>query len=494
MKSRPRTKQSLRLHRRFKANCAMATNRIDALNESKKISGSGEARIYHSHPLSPGRVKRTVRLGFRDLWNNRLRSLLTMLGIVFGVCSVIAMLAIGEGAKFEAQAMILQLGSNNIIVRSVKTAPGLSSSGTVARVAEYGLTYEDVDRIRETIPGVTVKVPARILHKDVWNGMRNLSADLYGTVPWYPEVNNHRVIAGRFFSKIEFENKINVCVISADMARELFPLDSPLGQTVRTGAQYYSVIGVMEPKSLVDVTGGDGSARRTANVANGKDASGGKPKGAQAGHRVFLPLSTMRELFGDIFIEYTAGSRTYERVLLNEAIIQVARVEDVIATSGAVEEALAFKHPIKDYEVIVPLAQLEVAERQNEIFNIVLGGIAALSMLVGGIGIMNIMLASVTERTREVGIRRALGAKRRDILTQFLVETVILSSFGGLTGVVLGIVIAVLIEIFADMPTIVTFWSPLMAFSISALVGVIFGIYPAMRAADMNPIEALRHE
>ena len=468
----------------------MATNEIVRFNESHEIPGSVEPGIYRRHPLSPWRIKRTVRLGLKDLWNNRLRSLLTVLGLVFGVCSVIAMLAIGEGAKSEAQAMILQLGSNNIIVRSVKTAPGLTSSGSVARVAEYGLTYEDVDRIRETIPGVTVKVPARILHKDVWNGPRKVSASLYGTVPWYPKVNNHRIIAGRFFSKIEFENKINVCVISAGMARELFPLDSPLGRTVRTGVQYYSVIGVMEPRSAVDVIGSDGGA----NASNVENGSGDKPKGAQAGHRVFLPLSTMKAIFGDVIIEYTAGSRTYEKVLLNEAIIQVARVEDVIATSAAVEGALAFRHQTKDYEVTVPLAQLEVAERQNEIFNIVLGGIAALSMLVGGIGIMNIMLASVTERTREVGIRRALGANRGDILAQFLVETVILSGVGGMTGVVLGIVIAVLIEILAEMPTIVTFWSPLMAFSISALVGVIFGMYPAMHAADMDPVKALRHE
>ena len=420
-----------------------------------------------------------------------MRSLLTVLGLVFGVCSVIAMLAIGEGAKFEAQAMILQLGSNNIILRSVKTVPGKTSSGRVARVAEYGLTYDDVDRIRETIPGVIVKVPARIFHKNVWSGAREVSAELYGTVPWYPEVHNHRVIAGRFFSKIEFEDKINVCVLSTGMARELFPIDSPVGQTVRTGVQYYSVIGVMEPKSAVDVSDDDNDARQNANDEN---ASGGDAKGAEAGHRVYLPLSTMKEIFGEVIIEYTAGSRTYERVLLHEAIVQVARMEDVIPISAAIEAALAFKHKTKDYEVIVPLAQLEVAERQNEIFNIVLGGIAALSMLVGGIGIMNIMLASVTERTREIGIRRALGAKRSDIITHFLVETVILSGIGGLIGVVFGLIIALFIEILADMRTIVTIWSPLMAFSISALVGVVFGIYPAMRAADMDPIEALRHE
>jgi len=268
------------------------------------------------------------------------------------------------------------------------------------------------------------------------------------------------------------------------MADVLFPLDEPTGSRVRVGSQYYQVIGVMEPKS----------ARATAGNDNGADLGARKNAAAVAAHRMFVPLTTSKERFGEIVMEMQSGSRSFERVELHEVTIRVASIEDVVEVSAIVQAVLNYHHKKQDFEIVVPLELLRQAERTKRIFNIVLGGIAAISLLVGGIGIMNIMLASVTERTREIGIRRALGAKRRDIVIQFLAETVILSGAGGLIGVGLGVAIPFFITLFAHMRTIVTPWSPVIAFSISGLVGVIFGIYPALRAADMDPVEALRHE
>jgi len=449
-------------------------------------------RLPH-HPLSTALLRRTVKLGLRSLWNHRLRSLLTALGIVFGVCSVIAMLAIGEGASYEQQELIRQMGSNNIILRSVQPPEDKesTSSGT-SRVLEYGLTYPDVDRIKETIPSVEIKVPARIIRKDVWNRRKRVDCDIYGTVPWYTEVNNHPVAYGRFFNRIDLDSRANVCVLGYETADELFPIDSPVGRSVHVGTNYYRVVGVMEPKS---VGMGKGGVRNAAGD-NGNGAPGnGTPGDSAAGlYQMFIPLTTAKDRYGETLIERQSGSFSAERVQLHEITVQVKRLEDVVESSAIIEAVLDYHHKKKDYEIIVPLEELRIAERSAQIFDIVLGGIAALSLLVGGIGIMNIMLASVTERTREIGIRRALGAKRRDIVIQFLVETVILSGVGGLIGVALGVTIPFFIEIFAHMETIVTLWSPILAFSISGLVGVIFGIYPALRAANMDPVEALRHE
>src|SRR5216110_1337871 len=213
-----------------------------------------------------------------------------------------------------------------------------------------------------------------------------------------------------------------------------------------------------------------------------------------AADRMFIPLETAKTRYGEILRKVRSGSFEQERVQLHELTVKVATPEQVPAVADAIKEVMERNHKKKDYDILVPLELLKRAERTKQIFNIVLGSIAAISLLVGGIGIMNIMLASVTERTREIGIRRALGAKRRDIITQFLVETVLLSGAGGVMGVLLGITIPWFVSHFAGMKTIITFWSPVVAFTISALVGVVFGLYPARRAAQMDPVEALRHE
>ena len=423
------------------------------------------------------RLRRSVRLGLRSLWSHRLRSLLTVLGIVFGVCSVIAMLAIGEGASFEAQEQIKNLGSQNIILRSVKPPEDQKISNNQNNFTlDYGIKYEDISRIQATIPGVTTIVPARVMREYVWNITIRVDAEVVGTVSWYPAMRNHRVASGRFFTETDQAAAENVCALGAEMARRLFPLEAPLGKTVRIGDQYYRVIGIMEPLSR----------------AKGDDT--GQSSAQQAVDRMYIPLETARRRYGEVLFKRRSGSFERERVALHEVTVKVDDPEKVVAVSLAVKDLMERNHKKKDYDVVVPLELLRQKEKTKRIFNIVLGSIAAISLLVGGIGIMNIMLANVTERTREIGIRRALGAKQRDITTQFLIGAVLLSGTGGAIGVMLGVAIPFAVSAAAGMKTIITFWSPLAAFTISALVGVVFGLYPALRAAKMDPVEALRHE
>ncbi len=425
---------------------------------------------------------RILRLGLKSLWLHRLRSLLTVLGIVFGVCSVIAMLAIGEGASYEAQEQIKSLGSQNIIVRSVKPPEEekVSSQANQSYVLEYGIKYADVNRIEKTIPDVTIVVPGRIIRDYVWNISRRIDSEVMGTVPWYPSMRSHPVAQGRFFTELEMEKEENVCVLGAQMAERLFPLEEPIGSRVRVGGDYYRVIGVMASRALYAELG------ETAAGAPGGEAA--------AADRMFIPLTTARARFGETIMKRRSGSFESQKVQLHEVTVKVARMEDVMDVAATIKDMLEKNHKKKDWDVVIPLELLKRAERTKQIFNIVLGSIAAISLLVGGIGIMNIMLASVTERTREIGIRRALGAKRRDIVTQFLVETVMLSGTGGLIGVALGLAIPYFVTLFSEMKTIVTLWSPMIAFTISGLVGIVFGLYPAFRAANMDPVEALRHE
>ena len=379
-----------------------------------------------------------------------------------------------------AQEQIRQQGSHNIILRSVKPPEEETGSQGQTRIVEYGITQKDLQRIRATIPTVEILVPGRILRKKVWNLGRRVDCDVMGTVPWYPEMRNHLVDVGRFFTDQEMERRAGVCVLGAEVVQGLFPLHGVIGRAVRIGSDYYRVIGVMEP------------AAGAASSPNGGNSGGGAVRGGT--NRVYMPLSTARVRFGEILVKQSSGSREVERVEYHEVTVKVEELEDVVETSLIVTDLLELNHKKPDFEVIVPLNLLKAAERTARIFNVVLGSIAAISLLVGGIGIMNIMLASVTERTREIGIRRALGAKKHDIIMQFLTETLVLSGTGGIVGVGLGVFIPSLVTRFASQMTIVTWWSTAIAFSLSAAVGVVFGLYPAMRAAEMDPVEALRHE
>ncbi|GJM12910.1 MAG: ABC transporter substrate-binding protein [Pseudohongiella sp.] len=425
------------------------------------------------------RFKKITQVGIKSIYSHGLRSLLTVLGIVIGVAAVIAMLAVSEGASYEAQQQFRDLGASNILVKSVKPAEVEESSRSgfgPPQAIVYGLKISDITAIRDSIPGINNVIASRIVKKNVWNGGLSINTDVVGTSVDYPVSRNYNLRAGRFFSESEVRDHGNVVVLSDEVAQALFPIDNPLGNTIRIDSDYYNIVGIMESEGFSNL------GQNQAGSSN------------SAPSRIFIPFTSSKSRFGETTTRQTAGGVESETVELHEAIIQVEGQEGVIEVGEIINQILQRRHKDIDYAIEIPLALLRQAEESALRDQIVAGAIAGISLLVGGIGIMNIMLASVTERTREIGIRRALGAKRRDIIIQFLIEAVILSGVGGFIGVVLGIAIPFIISAFWGMTTIVTPLAPILAFSISALIGVIFGIYPSIRAADMDPVEALRHE
>jgi len=401
-----------------------------------------------------------------------LRSLLTMLGVVFGVGSVIAMLAVGEGASREALAQIRKLGSHNIIIDTAKPSDDSSNSSQRIRLSIYGLKYEDTLRIAECIPSIRRTVPVKLIRKEGRLGTKTLALRLVGTTPDWFDLVKRPLLAGRELSADDMERRANVAVLTEHGARRLLATDAIIGNVVRIGGNAFIVIGIVKSD------GGNAGGMQTPD----QDAD------------AYVPLTTARERFGDVFQQRTDGSTIRELVELHQIIAEAASIDDVEPAAAAIETMLAHFNRKKSYRLHVPLALLRQAQATKRNFNIVLGSIASISLLVGGIGIMNIMLASVTERTREIGIRRAIGAKRRQIVAQFLIETVVLSMTGGAIGVCVGVTIPWIITRTAGMPTLVTPVSVAVSLGVSMLVGMVFGIYPAVRAARLDPIEALRHE
>jgi putative ABC transport system permease protein len=429
-------------------------------------------------------AKRTLKLGIKSLWMHRLRSALTTLGIVFGVCSVIAMLAIGEGASREAQELIARLGSRNLIVETVEPPEERADTSEQRRMRTYGLTYKDAESIRNSLPDVEVVVPIREIDQEARYGSRKVAIKIVGTIPWYTEVSPVHVVHGRFLSSIDLHQQQSVCVVDEQLVSGLFGFDDPLGKDIRIKGSCYRVVGVAGTPSI-----GSRSKASTSAMAAvvGSDSS--------ATGSVYLPLSTAKSRFTELSASFTGGSESIEKVQLQKITVKIKSTDEVISMRDILDTLLGRLHKDKkDYRIIVPLELLYQARRTQRIFSIVLGSIATISLLVGGIGIMNIMLATVSERTREIGIRRALGAKKRDIIVQFLSETLMLTFIGGVLGIVLGSLIPFLVTHFGNMPTVITGLSLILAFGISAAVGVVFGMYPAYRAANMDPIESLRHE
>jgi len=427
-------------------------------------------------------LRKTIKLGLKSLWMHRLRSTLTMLGIVFGVCSVIAMLAIGEGASREAQAAIARLGSTNLIIETVKPPEGKTDTGDIQTVVKYGLTYADAESIHNIMPNIEVTVPVREIDQEARYLNRKVAIKIIATIPWYTEISPVRLICGRFLSSTDLHHQLTVCVIDDDVARKLFAFDDPLGQHIRIFGNFYHVVGIVTPSAPTSAK--DNLADQAPTPSGGSSVAG----------YVYVPLTSAKARFTELSATFSGGSETIERVELQKIVVKVGSDKLVLPMHEILDTLLSRLHKKQDYQIVVPLELLREAARTRRIFSIVLGSIAAISLLVGGIGIMNIMLATVSERTREIGIRRALGAKKRDIIVQFLSETLLLTVAGGVFGIILGCFIPVAVTYFVHMPTVITSGSLILSFGISAAIGITFGLYPAYRAANMDPIESLRHE
>jgi putative ABC transport system permease protein len=396
-----------------------------------------------------------LRLGVRSLKLHRLRSSLSILGVVFGVAAVVAMSSVGEGARRETLAQIASLGIDTVTVRPRPAEPG--------EKAPAALPAATADSIGRVVPGVRAVAPLRVAELPAEAGGRSASVIAIGTTPAYRDATRLEVAAGRFLADVDVADRKRVAVLGASVARALFPLGSPVGEAVRLAGDWYQVVGVLE---------GRASPRGRGAAIRGRDVN----------RSMLVPLGALDR----------GADRQPDGV--DEVVFRVATPEAVVPAAG-VALALARRatggEPV---EVIVPREILRQRERTQRVFNVVTGAVAAISLLVGGIGIMNIMLASVAERTREVGVRRALGARRRDVAAQFLVESSLLTVAGGLLGSVLGLVGSALIQVFAGWPTAV---HPLMlaaALVVALAVGIGFGFYPAWHAAGLDPVEALRQE
>ena len=397
-----------------------------------------------------------VRLGARSLKLHKLRSSLSILGVVFGVAAVVAMSSVGEGARRETLAQISSLGIDTVTVRLRPPEPGRQGA-PAALPAAAALSLGRV------VPDVRAVAPLRVAELPAEAGGRTAAVIAIGTTPAYRDATRLEVASGRFLASLDVADRKRVAVLGSSVARALFPLGDPLGETLRLGGDWYQVVGVLE---------GRASPRGRGSAIRGRDLN----------RSVLVPLPAL-----DHGADPVADG-------VDEIVFRVGSPEAVVRAAGVAEAVVRRASGEDGLEVIVPREILRQRERTQRVFNVVTGAVAAISLLVGGIGIMNIMLASVAERTREVGVRRALGARRRDVAAQFLVESSLLTVAGGLLGSALGLVGSALIQVFAGWPTAV---HPLMlvaALVVALAVGVGFGLYPAWHAAGLDPVEALRRE
>jgi putative ABC transport system permease protein len=402
---------------------------------------------------------------------HKIRSALTILGILFGVWSVIAMLAINEGATYESQQALRELGSDNIIIESVKPEDEDSKASQSRGTLNYGLTRLDVKRLRGNLPGIVDSAVVHRTAKQAHAGTKNMMASVIATEPAYARVAKINLAAGRFLTDADSLRQKRHCVLTQSFARKLFGFEDPLRRLVAVGNEPFRVVGILRylPRTLA---GGPG----------------------KAGNFVIIPLETDRKRFGEYTVVMRRGSFSSERVEVSQFILNMTGERAVLQGARIARKLLADKHDRQDYLVTVPLELIEQRRKQLRLWNFMFFAIASVSLLVGGIGIMNIMLASVTERTREIGIRRALGAKRRDITVQFLVEAVTLTTVGGLLGIAIGLAVPWAVRRVLGFTTIVTAPTLVLPFVMAVVVGLLSGLYPALRAARLDPIVALRHE
>ena len=399
------------------------------------------------------------------LTDHKFRSFLTMLGIIFGVASVITMLSIGEGAKREAIAKYQDLGVNNIIIRE----KDLSDDELEEVRAKFspGLSLADAEEILNIAPGVDKVVSQAERGAEIKFADHSVKSTVLGITPGYTDILNYTVSEGVFITEAQYNAHQKVCVLGAGAAYTLFGKDDPLGRMVKIDDQWFEVVGVLGSKTVFTETVGELAAR-------------------DLNTDVFVPLTT----FTDRFLP---SSKLASQI--RQITVHVAESSQLMETSRLVDEILRRHHwNNDDYNIVIPHELLKQEEKEQQIYNFLLGAIAAISLLVGGIGIMNIMLATVMERTREIGIRRAIGARKRDIMSQFVTEAVFISITGGLIGVILGIGLSLTVRLFTDVTTCIRLYSIIIAFTFSVIVGVCFGYLPARNAANLKPVDSIRYE
>ena len=396
-----------------------------------------------------------IRTAFRGIIANKMRTSLTMLGIIIGVGAIIAMLSLGEGAKLQVMESMSRFGTNVLRIR-----PGAAMLGHVRTGRVETLTMEDAEALLNSVPGIRQLSPVVGSSTQVKYSNKNATTLVTGTTPEFIEINKFEVAEGRFFEQTDIKLVRRVAAIGATVRKELFGEGPAVGEEVKIEGQTFTVIAVMSPK--------------------------GQSTFADPDDQIFIPVTTSQR-------------RVFFQDYLNDINIQVEDASLIPAVKEGIESVLRVRHRLapgveSDFTIRDFTEIMRAMQETTRTFTVLLSGIAAVSLLVGGIGVMNIMLVSVTERTREIGIRMAVGARRKDILRQFLIEALTITITGGVIGIGVGAAIAAILSRFGEWQTVITFWSIALGFCFSGLVGLVFGIYPARKASLMDPIEALRYE
>jgi len=443
-----------------------------------------------------------LSISLEAVFNNKFRSILTALGIIFGVAAVIAMLAIGNGARQEILEQIKLVGLNNIIITPKIDGNGESSTEEsdddtkeMSKKFSPGLTLKDAENIVESLPTVEKVSPEIVYSTPALREGKKLTVSLSGVTADYFTLFNQEVKKGSIFNEEQMDMGAPVCVIGPEVVAKLFPKTDPIGKHVKCGTIWLKVIGVLKGIAVSKKAEELGVNSYNRNVyvpiktilLRYKDRSLMAQSSMSGGEVIFFGNSVMM----------TSGSSSNEdsENQLNKIVVQVKESDQLEPTVEAIRNILDRRHlGVQDYEISIPELLLKQEQKTKDIFNIVLGAIAGISLIVGGIGIMNIMLASVMERIREIGVRRAIGATKKDIVFQFLAEATFISITGGLIGILVGVIMANIITASTDIKTIVSFSSIVLSFGVAASVGIIFGWLPARKAAEQDPVESLRHD